>query len=97
MAHRLILAALIFFLAGCVREVPIVRTETVHVDVPIEVRPEIPPLLLAPWTMELPQFVDPEHPQATVALTQEGAVSLRILLIHLYARDSQWRAWATAE
>lgn len=72
------------------------RLEPVRVSVPVAVRREPPPELLAPYRAQaLPVFVLPSDPNASSALTPEGERQLRALLSDLMARDEAWRAWGS--
>lgn len=84
---------LVWLLAACAGPEPqvVIRREIVRVEVPVPVRPEIPPELAGGLVMQRPEFVAPQHPQASSALTAEGEVALKLLLLELKTRDEQWR------
>ena len=82
-------------LAGCAGApvAPVVRT--VEVKVPVPVRREPLPELMAPYRPAAPLvFVAPGDPKATSALTPEGEKRLRDILEDFLARDRAWQAWA---
>lgn len=98
MAIRIVLAAAL--LSGCSWLAPEPETvtvvKTVEVAVPYrEPRPDPPEPLATPYRPEsLPVFVPPSNPDASIALTPEGAERLRVMLRTLKSRDESWRAWS---
>lgn len=97
MAPRSVLIA-VLLLAGCESAPvapPVVRTETVTVEVPVAVARTPPAELVQPYQpRRLPEFVPPDDAQASSALTPEGERRLLRLLSDLLARDEAWRVWA---
>lgn len=83
-------------LAGCAADPEIrTRTETVEVEVPVPVHREPPAELVADPDLPRPEFVTPDHPAASSALTSAGETALKALILELLARHRAWRAWAT--
>ncbi len=88
--------ALVFFamilLAGCAGHDRIVTKE---VMVPVAVKAEAPDWLSSGYRPEaLPEFVAPNDPSASSALTPEGEKALRLIILDLIGRDQAWREWA---
>jgi hypothetical protein len=88
------------FLISCGKSRPVVQPqivtirEPVEVRIPIPVKAEPPPELLAAITSPLPVFVAPSDPKASSALTAEGERLLRGLIEDLLTRIRAWEAWA---
>ncbi len=69
----------VLIVGGCAGQAVVSRP--VEVRVPVAVRPELPASLRGPVvTGPLPEFVDPNTRDASVALTPEGVRRLRELL-----------------
>jgi hypothetical protein len=96
-------AAVALSLAGCVtpptpRCEPLVKVETVRVEVPVPVRRAPPPELLEPYRpAELPEFVPACTQGATSALTPRDEKRLKALLDGYVTRDAAWRSWAAED
>ncbi len=96
MAVRLALALIVALTLGCTPQT-IVRTETVEVEVPVPVERKPPEFLLALVSAPVPELVAPSHAAASSALTPQGEVALKKLILSLTERLGQWRAWATTQ
>lgn len=93
------MSAAAVLLWGCAGARPgeVRRTEILRVHKPVPVRAEAPPELLAPFEPgELPEFVSPQDPAASSALTPEGEARLKRLVLELLSRFEALRAWAGA-
>lgn len=99
MAFRYLFVALIVLLAGCATKPARAFTcEAVKVDVPVKVRVTPPAELLTPYQPEqLPEFVRPDHPDATSGLTAEGEKALKRILFEQRLREKAWIEWATTK
>lgn len=89
-------AALVFCaalaLSACA---PQERIVTKEVLVPVIQKPVAPDWLLAGYKPDsLPEFVEPDDPRASSALTPEGEKALRILITDMIGRDEAWREYA---
>lgn len=75
---------------------PACATAPAEVKIPV-ITKAIPPVELAdPYQPEkLPEFVSPDDPRATSALTAEGERLLKELLLDMKTRIRAWEAWAT--
>jgi hypothetical protein len=93
LALLLLLIGALSVTPGCAQKEPIVKYETIEVRVPVQVIPEPPPELLAPIKAPLPEFVPPDDPAASSALTSEGEQRLKRLLVILHGRSLAWEAW----
>jgi len=71
------------------------RIVTKEVMIPVPTKDEAPDWLMAGYRPEaLPEFVAPDDPRASSALTPEGEKALRLIIIDLTGRDDAWRNWA---
>ena len=71
------------------------RIVTKEVMVPVPTKSEAPDWLMAGYRPEaIPEFVAPDDPRASSALTPEGEKALRLIIIDLTGRDDAWREWA---
>lgn len=99
----LVIVALVLLLAACGKTPPVVAPtiveviKTVEVKIPIQVKAEPPPELLAPIKIPLPVFVAPSDAETSSALTVEGERLLRGLIEDLLQRLAAWKAWAEAK
>ncbi len=82
----------VLLLTGC-NEVKVIK-EPVEVRVPYPVIATPPDVLLEPLDNKPPEFVSPDDPRATSALTPAGETKLKLFLNELRARLDGWRAWA---
>lgn len=77
---------------------PITLYETEEVLVEVPVRRQPPASLLEEYVPEeLPEFVAPDDPLATSALTPAGERALKLIIFDLTTIIDAWRAWATTE
>lgn len=85
----------VILLAGCALRPPVVEIQ--EVETPIFQRRTPPAELVKDYSPpRLPEFVKPDDPKASSALTRDGELVLKLLINDLVARDRAWRAWATA-
>ena len=71
------------------------RIVTKEVMVPVAVKAEAPDWLSSGYKPEaIPEFVAPNDPRASSALTPDGEKALRLIIIDLIGRDQAWREWA---
>jgi len=81
-------------LAGCASAPePTIIREPVEVHVAVPVHCEPPAELMAPLTVDLPEFV-PASPPATSGLTPDGERKLMTLIWTLTQRLEAWKAHA---
>jgi hypothetical protein len=89
---RALVFSAMMLLSGCAGQERIVTKE---VTVPVAVKAEAPDWLASGYKPEaLPEFVAPNDPRASSALTPEGEKALRLIIIDLTGRDRAWREWA---
>ena len=93
-----VIAAFLLLLSGCqsgsIRE-PVRAVETIEVKVPVPVRIEPPAELMAEFVpAALPEFTAPTDAGATSALTREGELRLKELLLDLRNQIRAWQVWA---
>jgi hypothetical protein len=97
-AVALILIILAPVLCGCATRPPEVRVRVVENKIPVPVPVKIPDGLKTPFALgELPIFIPPSAPGARVALDEEGAARMRILLRDLVERVNVWETWAASQ
>ena len=71
------------------------RIVTKEVMIPVAVKAEAPDWLASGYKPEaIPEFVAPNDPRASSALTPEGEKALRLIILDLIGRDQAWREWA---
>jgi hypothetical protein len=89
---RALVFSAMMLLSGCAGQERIVPKEPM---IPISVKAKAPDWLAAGYKPEaLPEFVAPNDPRASSALTPEGEKALRLIIIDLIGRDQAWREWA---
>ena len=89
---RALVFSAMMLLSGCAGQERIVTKE---VTVPVAVKAEAPDWLAAGYKPEaLPEFVAPNDPSASSALTPDGEKALRLIILDLTGRDRAWREWA---
>lgn len=99
MALRHLFVALTAALVGCAAPPErVIVHEPVEVKVSVPVRVAPPAELLAPYRPErVPEFVRPDDPAATSALTAEGEKALKRILLEQRIREKAWIDWATTK
>lgn len=92
----LMVAVVSTLLGGCAAAPePETIVEVERVSVPVLVKPEPPPSLLAPLVEDPPQIFSPATAEdVRWGVTPEGMREFRLLIEALAGRLEQWRAWA---
>lgn len=97
------LVILLLVATACGKTPPVLQptivevVKTVEIKVPIPVKAEPPPELLAPFKIPLPVFVAPSDAETSSALTVDGERLLRGLVEELLQRLKAWEEWAKAK
>lgn len=100
---RILIVLLALGVAACGKKAPVVvappppRVEIVEVDRPVPYRVPLPPELLAPLKLVLPEFISPFDPRATSAMDPEGERRYRQILEVLRGIKAAIEAYGTSK
>lgn len=82
---------LIFLLSGCSQDRHVV--DTVEVKVPVIERAVAPAELFRPRTTDIPIWVTPSNPAASVCVTGDGETKLKAILLRDESLLDGWEAY----
>lgn len=90
----IVLASATIGLSACAERVQ-ERVKTVTVQTPVAVTMTPPAELMQPFQpREMPVFISPKDPKASVALSIDDAGRLQLMVFDLNSRLVAWQAWA---
>lgn len=97
MARFVIIALLAFVLSGCSWFAKDPQTTT-RVDVPIATQVDVPEELEETYRIQTrPVFVNPDHPEAVAALTEDGIEEFQVMTNSLLNRIRLWESYYIVE